>query len=131
MLFFHHAWMGGRVVYDSGLENRRTFVAFRGFESHPICQKIKDIGMSVVWQVRQSDDPSWDECVEVKAHTASIAVVNAARVFWDTWECFDRNVNSFKLSVRRKGAETFEYLTFELEVNPVFDVSSWEDDDEV
>ena len=32
-------WRGGRVVECTGLENQQRFVAFRGFESHPLRQK--------------------------------------------------------------------------------------------
>ncbi len=34
-------WRGGRVVECTGLENQQRFVAFRGFESHPLRQKSK------------------------------------------------------------------------------------------
>ncbi len=30
------AWRGDRVVECNGLENRRGFIALRGFESHPL-----------------------------------------------------------------------------------------------
>ena len=34
--------MGGRVVEGTGLENRQTFKASRGFESLPIRQGLQD-----------------------------------------------------------------------------------------
>jgi hypothetical protein len=34
-------WRGGRAVECTGLENQQRFVAFRGFESHPLRQKTE------------------------------------------------------------------------------------------
>lgn len=33
-------WRGVRVVYGSGLENRRGIISLRGFESHPLLYKL-------------------------------------------------------------------------------------------